>query len=77
MSFLRSLPSTSAITSRAFSASARQNASTLVLLEHRDNKLVPASLNAITAAKKVGGTVTGLIVGEAGTVDGVVDASKK
>ncbi|KAM0749008.1 electron transfer flavoprotein, alpha subunit [Meredithblackwellia eburnea MCA 4105] len=52
-----------------------RNASTLVLLEHRDNKLVPASLNAVTAAKKVGGPVTGLIVGAKG-LDGVVQGSK-
>jgi electron transfer flavoprotein alpha subunit len=50
---------------------------TLLLLEHRDNQIVPATLNAVTAAKSLGGNVTGLIVGEQGSVDGVVDMAKK
>lgn len=63
---------------RPLSSSTRsRSASTLVLLEHRDNQLVPAALNAITAARKVGGTVTGLIVGEVGSVEGVVEKSAK
>ncbi|KAK4699371.1 electron transfer flavoprotein alpha subunit, partial [Phenoliferia sp. Uapishka_3] len=77
---LRTLASSSTLpfsVVRSRAASSRRNASTLILLEHRDNKLVPASLNAITAAKKVGGKVTGLIVGEQGKVDGVVEGSKK
>lgn len=50
--------------------------STLILLEHKAGAIVPATLNAITAAKKIGGTVTGLVVGdEAGTKD-VVDKAK-
>ncbi|KAL8292586.1 hypothetical protein RQP46_001198 [Phenoliferia psychrophenolica] len=77
MSLLRAPSSSLSQSLRSASSSARRNASTLILLEHRDNKLVPASLNAITAAKKVGGSVTGLIVGEAGTVDGVVEGAKK
>ncbi|GAO20064.1 hypothetical protein UVI_02063950 [Ustilaginoidea virens] len=37
--------------------------STLAVLEQRDGELVQGSLNAITAAKKVGGTVHGFIAG--------------
>lgn len=51
--------------------------STLILLEHRGTHLVPATLNAITAARKLGGTVTGLIVGEQGKTDGAVEQAKK
>ena len=77
MSILRTPLSSVSQSLRLASSSSRRNASTLILLEHRDNKLVPASLNAITAARKVGGPVHGLIVGEAGQVDGVVEGSKK
>ncbi|KAJ3205266.1 hypothetical protein HDU67_008935 [Dinochytrium kinnereticum] len=54
-------------------------ASTLVLIEHKDNKIVPASLNAISAAVKLGGPVTALVAGaspdmvakEAASISGV------
>lgn len=51
--------------------------STLILLEHRNDALVPATLNAITAAKKVGGKVTGLIVGEEASTKAVVEKAQK
>ncbi|KAJ3110762.1 hypothetical protein HDU96_006283 [Phlyctochytrium bullatum] len=38
-------------------------ASTLVLIEHKDNKLLPSSLNAISAAVKLGGPVSALVAG--------------
>ncbi|KAJ3329817.1 hypothetical protein HDU76_007085 [Blyttiomyces sp. JEL0837] len=42
-----------------------RNASTLVVIEHKDNKLSSASLNAITAASKLGGSVAALVAGSA------------
>jgi len=39
-------------------------ASTLVLAEHNDEKLSPLTLNAITAAKKLGKEISVLVVGE-------------
>lgn len=51
--------------------------STLILLEHRNDAIVPATLNAITAAKKVGGKVTGLIVGEEASTKAVVEKAQK
>lgn len=49
----------------------------LLFLEHRNDSIVPATLNAITAAKKLGGTVTGLVVGESDSTQGVIDKAKK
>lgn len=37
--------------------------STLVLAEHSNGKLSPVTLNAITAAQKVGGSVSCLVAG--------------
>jgi electron transfer flavoprotein alpha subunit len=37
--------------------------STLVLLEQREGKLSPAALNAVTAAAKLGGSITGFVAG--------------
>lgn len=53
--------------------------STLAILEQRDGQLNHGSLNAFTAAKKLGGTIHGFIAGsnvsgaaqEAAKVDGV------
>ncbi|ORY73833.1 putative electron transfer flavo protein alpha subunit [Leucosporidium creatinivorum] len=64
-----------ALSRRTYATAASPN--TLVLLEHRDSHLVPATLNAITAARKLGGNVTGLIVGEEGKTDGAVEQAKK
>ncbi|XP_013784500.1 electron transfer flavoprotein subunit alpha, mitochondrial-like [Limulus polyphemus] len=38
--------------------------SSLVIAEHKDEQLVPITLNAITAAKKIGGDVTCLVAGK-------------
>lgn len=63
---------------RAFSASARAKAETLVFLETKGDSLVPSAANAITAAKKVGGKVTGLIIGkDEASVKPAVDRAKK
>ncbi|KAI5466544.1 hypothetical protein BGZ63DRAFT_344171 [Mariannaea sp. PMI_226] len=62
------------------SAMARQRLlSTLAILEQRDGQLNPASLSALTAAQKLGGTVHGFVAGssvknvaaEAAKADGV------
>lgn len=45
--------------------------SSLVLVEHKDGKVNSATLNAITAATKLGGPVTALVAGE--NPDAVVD----
>jgi len=41
----------------------RRFQSTLILAEHNNEKLSPITLNAITAAKKVGGSITCLVAG--------------
>lgn len=52
--------------SRTFASTSRLDAANaLVFLEHRGGALQPASLNAVTAAHKLGGTVTGLVTGSA------------
>ncbi|XP_064474966.1 probable electron transfer flavoprotein subunit alpha, mitochondrial [Ornithodoros turicata] len=38
--------------------------STLVLVDHNEGKLLPSTLSAITAAKKIGGDVTCLVLGK-------------
>ncbi|SGY25843.1 BQ5605_C018g08673 [Microbotryum silenes-dioicae] len=68
--------------SRVFTLARRSYAtppspSALVLIEHKDDKIVPASLNAITAARKLGGTVTGLVVGEEASTKAVVEGAQK
>ncbi|BGP18994.1 hypothetical protein JCM10213_009297 [Rhodosporidiobolus nylandii] len=59
-----SLTSSRILSSRSFSASARSLAdvNALVFCESKGDTLVPAALNAITAAKKLGGKVTGLLI---------------
>ncbi|KAJ1921726.1 Electron transfer flavoprotein alpha-subunit [Mycoemilia scoparia] len=44
--------------------SAYRLASTLVFAEHKDSKLEESTLNAVTAARKLGGPVTALIAGK-------------
>lgn len=49
----------------------------LIFLEHRAGAIESASLSALTAAVRLGGQVTGLIVGGPDEVGGVVDKAKK
>ncbi|GAA5944684.1 hypothetical protein JCM3775_007576 [Rhodotorula graminis] len=51
---------------RCFSASARSSAevNAAVFLEDKAGELVPAAANAVTAAKKLGGKVTGILIGK-------------
>ncbi|GAA5823290.1 hypothetical protein JCM10212_006471 [Sporobolomyces blumeae] len=63
--FARRIAPTSLLNAtRSFSSSASVSAQTLVFLETKGDKLVPATLNAITAAKKLGGDVHGVLLGE-------------
>lgn len=59
----RSFPSALA-PSRAFSASPVSAAArALLLISHKSGEIVPATFNAVTAARALGGTVTGVVVG--------------
>ncbi|KAI1319271.1 hypothetical protein EDD11_004408 [Mortierella claussenii] len=48
---------------RAYATSG--NVSTLLLVEHKDNKVAASTLNALTAASKLGGSVTALVASNA------------
>jgi electron transfer flavoprotein alpha subunit len=63
-------------TSRLFSTSRIQLANTLLFIEHKNGKLNPGSLVALTAASKIGGEVDGLVVGGDG-IESVVDLACK
>lgn len=67
------------VASRAFSRSYATSIPphALVFLEHRQGVLDSGSLSALTAAEQLGGKVTGLILGEANHVQGVVEKAKK
>ena len=60
---------------RAYATSASPHA--LVLLEHRQGVIDSASLSALTAAQKLGGKVTGLIVGDSAQVQSAVRNAQK
>ncbi|GAA5999204.1 Aim45p [Rhodotorula paludigena] len=77
-----SLPRAAAVprSARAFSASARAlaDANALCFLETKGDQLVPASANAVTAAKKLGGKVTGLLIGkDEQSLAGAIATAKK
>ncbi|KAF9200788.1 Electron transfer flavoprotein alpha-subunit, partial [Podila verticillata] len=44
---------------------ATSNVSALLLVEHKDNKVAASTLNALTAASHLGGSVTALVAGGA------------
>jgi electron transfer flavoprotein alpha subunit len=50
--------------------------STLAVLEQRNGKLQPSSLSAITAAQKLGGSVTGFVAGSGVKGTTAVEAAK-
>lgn len=56
----------SVLGARSFSASAAAGAgsSALLLISHKSGEIVPATYNAITAARALGGKVTGVVVGD-------------
>jgi electron transfer flavoprotein alpha subunit len=49
----------------------------LLLLEHRGGAIESASLSALTAAHKLGGQVTGLVVGASDQIGAIVEQAKK
>lgn len=49
----------------------------LVYLEHRDGAIDSGSLSALTAAEKLGGEVTGILVGSAEDVQTVLPKAQK
>lgn len=49
--------------------------STLAVLEQRDGKLNHGSLSAVTAAQKLGGSITGFVAG--GNIKGVAEEASK
>jgi electron transfer flavoprotein alpha subunit len=49
--------------------------SSLAILEQRDGKLVHGSLGAVTAAKKLGGSITGFVAG--GNIKAVAEEAAK
>lgn len=65
---------TQPITVPQYSALARL-LSSLAVLEQRDGKLNPSSLSAVTAAQKLGGSVTALVAGSA--IKGVAEEVAK
>jgi electron transfer flavoprotein alpha subunit len=70
----------SLLTSRSFITRAYATATSphaLVLLEHKDGAIEPASLSALTAAQQLGGAVTGLVVGSPDQVPPALERAKK
>lgn len=60
---------------RTYASSSSPHA--LVLLEHRNGNIENGSLSALTAAQKLGGEVTGIIVGSEEQVPGLLEKAKK
>ncbi|KAG8921140.1 Electron transfer flavoprotein alpha-subunit [Tulasnella sp. 417] len=58
-------------------ASTSGRPSSLLLIEHHDGVINAGTLSALTAASKLGGEVTGLVVGAPDAVKGVVEKAKK
>ncbi|KIY44411.1 electron transfer flavo protein, alpha subunit [Fistulina hepatica ATCC 64428] len=61
--------------SRSYASAAAPHA--LVFLEHTRGVIEPSSLSALSAAQKLGGQVTGLVVGAPGDVEKAVGQAKK
>ncbi|WWD22049.1 hypothetical protein CI109_106537 [Kwoniella shandongensis] len=75
--FVRAALRTSRLSAPLSSLAQRRLASSLVYLEHKGGKLNDSSLNAVTAAKTLGGDLAGIVVGSKADVDGVLDEVKK
>lgn len=61
-SLLRAVPR-ACVPQRTFATSAAAASNTLLFVEYKNGALNPATLSAVTAAKKLGGEVHGLVVG--------------
>lgn len=76
-------PATARTSQRCFSASSRRSADANVLcfIETKvtdKSDMVPGTLNAITAAKKIGGKVTGILIGkDEASMQPAIDKAKK
>ncbi|PWN54483.1 putative electron transfer flavo protein alpha chain precursor [Violaceomyces palustris] len=62
---------------RTFSTSRVDLANTLLFLEHKKGAINPASLSALTAARKLGGEIHGLVIGSQSEVEQVADKATK
>lgn len=51
--------------------------SALLYIEHRSGSIETGSLSALTAAKQLGGSVTGVVVGTPGEVENVAEKATK
>lgn len=71
----RSLLSSRRLITRAYATATSPHA--LVLLEHKNGAIEPASLSALTAAQQLGGAVTGLVIGSPDQVPAVLEGAKK
>lgn len=71
----RSLLSSRRLITRAYATATSPHA--LVLLEHKNGAIEPASLSALTAAQQLGGAVTGLVIGSPDQVPAVLESAKK
>ena len=71
----RSLLTSRSLITRAYATATCPHA--LVLLEHKDGAIEPASLSALTAAQQLGGAVTGLVVGSPDQVPPALERAKK
>lgn len=75
-------PSASALASaslpcrRGFASSPASLAASLLYLEHRAGELNPASLVALSAAKKVGGDIHAIVAGDEGAKEAADKAAK-
>ena len=60
-----------------FYATSSSSPHALLFIEHQNGVLESSSLSALTAAQQLGGSVTGLIVGNSEEVKDVVEKAKK
>ena len=63
--------------SRCYATEASGAIRTLLFLEHREGKLNPGSLNALTAAAALGGDIVGLVTGDGEGPTKAAEAAKK
>lgn len=70
------LKSSSPLTRRTFASTSAALANSLLYLEHRQGELNPASLVALSAAKKVGGDIHAVVAGDEGVKEAADKASK-
>lgn len=66
-----------AAVARSYATEASGAIRTLLFLEHREGKLNPGSLNALTAAAALGGDIVGLVTGDGEGPTKAAEAAKK